>query len=150
MKFSTRVDSSLPADELFDRIGDFDAIERFIVARGARVSRIDPAREPGMAMGWTLEFDWRARARRVKLMVTTFDRPELIELHGRSHALDIHLRATVVALNRKRSRLVFETEVKPRNMKARLMIQTAKLGKSQLDRRHARRIEDFVRAQGAL
>ncbi|MDM7459672.1 MAG: hypothetical protein P3W94_010070, partial [Paracoccus sp. (in: a-proteobacteria)] len=113
-------------------------------------SRIDPAEDPGVVVGWALNFDWRAKTRRMKLVVTTFDRPELIELHGRSRALDIRLRATVVALSRTRSRLIFETEVKPRNMKARLMIQTAKLGKSQLDHRHARRIEGFARIQGVL
>ena len=44
----------------------------------------------------------------------------------------------------RRHFLIFETEVRPRNMKARLMLQTAKLGKAQLDRRFQRRIEDFV------
>ncbi|MDM7458542.1 MAG: hypothetical protein P3W94_004145, partial [Paracoccus sp. (in: a-proteobacteria)] len=77
MKFSTRINSDLPADDLFNRIGNFDVIERFIAAQGAQVSRIDPAEEPGIAVGWTLNFDWRAKMRRMKMVVTTFDRPEL-------------------------------------------------------------------------
>ena len=32
----------------------------------------------------------------------------------------------------------------PRGMKARLLLQTAKLGKSQLDRQFANRISEFV------
>ncbi|MDM7458800.1 MAG: hypothetical protein P3W94_005505, partial [Paracoccus sp. (in: a-proteobacteria)] len=84
MKFSTRINSAIAADELFNRIGDFDVIERFIAAQGAQVSRIDPAEDPGVVVGWALNFDWRAKTRRMKLVVTTFDRPELIELHGRS------------------------------------------------------------------
>ena len=63
---------------------------------------------------------------------------------GNSDALDISVRATFVALSRTKSRLIFETELKPRNMRARLMMQTAKLGKAQLDRRYARRIEEYV------
>ena len=51
---------------------------------------------------------------------------------------------TVIALSRTRSRLIFETEIRPRNMKARLMLQTAKLAKPQLDRKFDRRIAEFI------
>ena len=76
--------------------------------------------------------------------MTRFDRPELVTMVGRSEAIDVAVNATVVALSRAKSRLIFETEVRPRNMKARLMLQTAKLGKAQLDRRYHRRIREFV------
>ncbi|MFN3276311.1 MAG: hypothetical protein ACK41U_16755 [Paracoccus sp. (in: a-proteobacteria)] len=144
MKFSTRIDTELPAERLFDAVGDFDALERLIIGRGASVTRIDPARDPGTTMGWRIDFDWRGKARKLRLAVTGFDRPEQIAMAGRSEALDIAILATIVALSRTKSRLIFETELKPRNMKARLMIQTAKLGKAQLDRRYARRIAEFV------
>lgn len=144
MKFSTRIDTDLPAERLFDSVGDFDALERLIIGRGASVTRIDPARDPGTTMGWRIDFDWRGKARKLRLAVTRFDRPEQIAMAGRSEALDISILATIVALSRTKSRLIFETELKPKNMKARLMIQTAKLGKAQLDRRYARRIAEFV------
>ena len=51
---------------------------------------------------------------------------------------------TVVALSRTRSRLLFDTNVRPRNMRARLMLQTAKLGRGQLERKFAERIQLFV------
>ena len=85
-----------------------------------------------------------ALGRGLRLAVTRFDRPEQMMMAGHSDALDLTVVATVVALSRVKSRLIFETEVRPRNMKARLMLQTAKLGKAQLDRRFQRRIEDFV------
>lgn len=144
MKFSTRIDEDLPAERLFESIGNFDALERMLIGRGASVARIDPAREPGIGMGWNIGFDWRGRARQLRLAVTRFDHPEQLSMVGRSEALDLAVNATVVALSRVRSRLIFETEVRPRNMKARLMLQTAKLGKAQLDRRYHRRIRDFV------
>ena len=50
----------------------------------------------------------------------------------------------MVALTRTKSRLIFETDAQPRGMKARLLLQTAKLGKSQLDRKFAKRIGEFV------
>ncbi|WP_265500453.1 hypothetical protein [Paracoccus beibuensis] len=144
MKFSTRLDGELPADKLFAAIGNFDAMERLLIGRGASVARIDPAQEPGIGMGWNIGFDWRGRARSLRLAVTRFDRPELLTMVGRSEAVDVAVNATVVALSRARSRLIFETEVRPRNMKARLMLQTAKLGKAQLDRRYQNRIREFV------
>lgn len=144
MKFSTRIDTDLPAESLFEAIGNFDALERMMIARGASVSRIDPSTDPGIGMGWNVGFDWRGKPRRLRLAVTRFDRPEQMSMTGRSDALDLGLVATIVALSRAKSRLIFETEIKPRNMKARLMLQTAKLGKSQLDRRYERRIQEFV------
>ena len=144
MKFSTRIDTDLPAERLFEVVGNFDALERMVIGRGATVARIDPSNEPGIDMGWNIGFDWRGKARQLRLAVTRFDRPEQMMMAGHSDALDLTVVATVVALSRVKSRLIFETEVRPRNMKARLMLQTAKLGKAQLDRRYQRRIEDFV------
>nr|WP_111300846.1 hypothetical protein [Paracoccus saliphilus] len=144
MKFLTRIDTDLPADQLFDTVGDFAALERLLIARGAAVTRINPSEEPGIGLGWNIGFDWRGRARSLRLAVTRFDRPEHITLAGRSDALDVAIGVTVVALSRSRSRLICETELRPRNMKARLMLQTAKLGKAQLDRRYQHRIEEFL------
>ncbi|MDO6668603.1 SRPBCC family protein [Paracoccus sp. 1_MG-2023] len=144
MKFSTRIDRHVPAEQLFDAIGDFDALERTLISRGASVMRIDPAKDPGTAKGWQIGFDWRGRPRMMKLVVTRYDRPEALAMQGRSDALDLTVNATVVALNRAKSRLIFELEVRPRNMKARLMLQTAKLGKAQLDKRFERRIGEYL------
>lgn len=134
MKFSTRRDTELPAEQLFQSISDFDRLERILMRRGAAVTRIDPAQEPGVGMGWNIGFDWRGRRRDLRLEVARFDRPEQMMLRGSSEAFELWLELTVVALSRERSRLIFEAEVRPRGMRARLMLQTAKLGKAQLDR----------------
>lgn len=144
MKFSTRVDKEVPAEQLFAAIGDFDALERLLISRGASVMRIDPAQEPGTGMGWQIGFDWRGKPRNMRLAVTRYDRPEALAMQGRSQALDMTVNGTVVALSRVKSRLIFELEVRPRNMKARLMLQTAKLGKAQLDKRFERRITEYL------
>lgn len=144
MKFSTRIDTDLPAERLFESIGDFETLERMLIGRGASVTRIDPSTDPSIGMGWNIRFDWRGKPRHLLLQVTRFDRPEQMAMVGRSDALDISINTNVVPLSRARSRLICETEIKPRNMRARLMLQTAKLGKGQLDRRYHRRIEEFV------
>lgn len=64
---------------------------------------------------------------------------------GLSDALETTMDATVIALGHARSRLFFETDFRPRNMRARLMMQTAKLAKPQLDQRYAKRINEFLK-----
>ena len=145
MKFSTRIDIDRPAGELFDTIADFDRIEQMLTRRATSVARIDPAQDPGNGIGWDIGFDWRGQARRLWLVVTRHDRPGRMSMAGQSESLDVELDATVVALDPARSRLVFETELRPRNVRARLMMRTAKLAKPQLDQRYARRIADYLR-----
>lgn len=144
MKFSTRVNGDIPATQLFDRVADFDRLERILILNGASVARIDPAVEPGTGMGWNIAFDWRGKERPIRLEVDRFDRPEILSMNGQSDSLNIVVVATVIPLSPSRSRLIFQTEVEPRNMRARLMLQTAKLGKARLDRRYERRIREFL------
>ncbi|WP_252734098.1 hypothetical protein [Paracoccus marinaquae] len=144
MKFSTRFDVDDTADELFRAIADHHRLERMLMRRGARITRIDPALEPGAGIAWLIGFDWRGQPRNLRLDVTRHDRPERLSMAGMSDALEVVIDATVIALSRARSRLIFETTMQPRNMRARLMLQTAKLAKPQLDRKFERRIGEFL------
>lgn len=144
MKFSARFDTDSTAEDLFDMLGDFPRFERMLMNRGASVSRVDPAQGSGVGTGWVIGFKWRGKVRSLRLEVTRHDRPEKLSMAGGSDSLDIAIDATVIALSRSRSRLIFETDIRPRNMKARLMLQTAKLGKPQLDRKFERRIAEFL------
>lgn len=144
MKFSLRQDTDLSAEELFGAISDFARIERMLVRRGADVRRLDPAQEPGAGMAWEIGFDLRGKRRDMRMDVTQFDRPEKIVILGEGESLGLTVEMTVIALTRSKSRMIFEVEAKPRNMRARLMLQTAKLGKAQLDRKFADRVGAFL------
>ena len=100
-------------------------------------------------MSWLIGFDFRGRSRELALELTEYQPPEVIQFKGSSDQFDLGLRMTVVALTRTKSRLIFETDAQPRGMKARLLLQTAKLGKPQLDRKFAERISDFVNSLSA-
>ena len=149
MKFSTRRDIDVPAERLFAAVSDFPKLERMLQRRGVAVSRIDPAQEPGTGIGWRIGFDWRGRQRDLRLDVTRFDRPERLSIGGLSDPFEMAIDMTVVALSRQKSRLIFELNLKPRTMKSRLMLQTAKLGKHQLDRRFDKRIGEFLAEMAA-
>lgn len=142
MKFSTRIDKNLSAEQLFDSVADFDKIERMLIRRGVAVSRADDM--PDGARAWNLAFDWRGQRRGLRLVLVQFDRPEKLALTGESVPFELRIDIAVVALARNRSRLNFELEVKPRNMRARLVLQTAKLGKAQIDRKLEAKVSGFV------
>lgn len=144
MKFSTRIDSPLSGDEVFTAISDFPTIEGMLAARSVKAQRLGRAADGSAGIAWDLSFDHRGKQRDLRLQVVEFDRPERIVMRGGSEALDLEITMTVIALTRARSRLVFELEARPRTIRARLMLQTAKLGKAQLDRRFADRIGGFV------
>lgn len=142
MRFSTRQDADVPAGRMFDAVADFDRLEQMMVKRGARVTRLDP--DEDSPMSWDVEFNWRGRTRNMRVHVTRFDRPRLIEIQGRVESLDISLTAEVTALSHSRSRLDLEAELMPRNMKARLLIQTAKLTRSTLDRKFDEGVARYI------
>ncbi len=144
MKFSTRIDKEVTAERMFDALADFDRIERILMRRGVSVSRLDNI--SAGARAWDIAFDWRGQRRDLRLVLVQFDRPERLALTGQSTPFDLRIDLSVVALALQRSRLIFEMEVKPRNMRARLALQTAKLGKTQIERKIARKVEDFVAA----
>lgn len=141
MRFTTRHDVDMPADQLFDALADFDRLERMITSRKARITRLDPGDSP---MAWDIEFNWRGKARKVRMRVTRFDRPQVIEMQGSAEALDLRVLAEVVALTQSRSRLDLTAEIAAQSMKGRLLLQTAKLTKSTLDRKFAERVADYV------
>lgn len=142
MKFSTRIDKEVTAEQMFDALADFDRIGRLLMRRGVSVNCVDNI--SAGARAWDLAFDWRGQRRELRLVLVQFDRPERLALTGQSTPFDLRIDLSVVALALQRSRLIFEIEIKPRNMRARLALQTAKLGKSQIDRKVARKVSDFV------
>lgn len=144
MKFSTRIDYDKPVADLFDLMSDFDRLERVLARQRATVRRLDPAAHPGVGLGWEIAFKWRGQRRVLHVQVTGCDRPEQVAMHGKSDALELVIDLHTLALSRGRSRLILETDVRPRNMRTRLMLQTAKLAKGQLDRRYERRIAEFM------
>ncbi|MDO5529243.1 MAG: SRPBCC family protein [Paracoccus sp. (in: a-proteobacteria)] len=142
MKFSTRQDRDIPAAQMFDAVADFDRIERMLLRRGIETRR--RAAGGDERAGWDVAFDWRGSRREVKLDLVQFDRPERIALDGRSQPLDMEVVMSVIPLAKAKSRLTFELDVRPRNMRARLMLQTAKLGKAALQRKFNKRIGEFL------
>lgn len=142
MKLAMRQDEKVSAAVMFDAIADFSNIELMLRRSGVAVTRVE--QDHGHVIGWELEFDWRGQSRALRLDLVRFDRPEVMVLSGQSDSFDIFVQLTVVALSRVKSRLMFELEIKPRNIRSRLMLQTAKLGKARIDRNFKRQVSKFL------
>jgi hypothetical protein len=144
MKFSTKADIAAPADVVFRALTDFPAFEQAALRRGATMARTDTLTMPGVGMGWTGKFPFRAKPRAVTLRIASFYPPNGLHVTGFTPNLDLLLTFEVIALARNQSRLNVGLEVRPKTLTARLLIQSAKLGKTGLDRKFAKRVGAFA------
>lgn len=149
MKFSSREDIEVPAEFLFGQLTDFPAFERSAVRRGADLRRVsgeggDKSAAIGVGDGWEASFRWRGRSRSLRLVLSELMPPDSLALAGNSESFELAVKATVIALSPRRSRLLGELEVKPRGFKARVLLQSARLGKAALDRRYAEGLREFA------
>lgn len=155
MKFSTRKDIEAPADYVFERISDFDALERQAMRRGIEVARKDQDAIRGNGAAWTMKIPFRGKQRELDATVTEFDAPNAVRVSAVSGGLDMELENELVALNPNRTRLVMKLDVRPKTLSARILVQSVKFAKSTLDRRFDRRVgricdvigEDFAKSK---
>jgi hypothetical protein len=145
MKFSNRVDVALPADKLFDRITDIPAIERAALRKGVTMKRLDAMMEKGAGMSWDVAFRLRGKDRQMIVDVARFEHPAQVEYAGTSSSFEVGLVLVLTELTKGRTRLSTELELKPRTLGARLLLQSARLGRGNLERRYDERVKSFLR-----
>ncbi|WP_339108858.1 SRPBCC family protein [Thioclava sp. GXIMD4216] len=145
MKFSTREDISVPVEFVFDELSQFDAMEEAARERGVKLRRTDQLEFPGKGVSWEIEFRLRGKMRKLEAEVTRFERPEVVALSGQSSSFQVETVILLTALSRSRTRLQVGLDIRPRTLGARLMLQSAKLGRSSLDRKFADRVGKQIR-----
>lgn len=143
MKFSTRKDIDAPAAYVFERIANFEALERQAMRRGIDVSRKDPAQPRDVGAGWTMKVPFRGKTRDIVAEVVTYCDPTNLVVAAKSGGLDMVLTADVVALSPKRTRLSLSYDIKPQTLSARILVQSIKFAKGTLDRRFDRKIDQY-------
>ncbi|RVV97456.1 SRPBCC family protein [Mesobaculum littorinae] len=144
MKFSTRQDIAAPQQSVFEAVTDVDSFERQVMRRGVDLERVSGPGAPGMGLAWTARVPFRGTTRKVEAKVTAFDAPEKFALRGVSEGIDIDFTVELMALSRTHTRMFVASELKPLTFSARLMVQSLKLAKGSLNRRFAKRVEDYA------
>ena len=146
MKFSTREDIAAPMDQVFNALSDFEAFERQAMRRGIDVRRIDPLTQPGVGMRWQVKFKLRGRKREMELELTRFDPEGEMIFDAKSPGIEAKFMVELVPLSRSRTRMSIALDMTPLNLSARLLVQSLKLAKSNLNNRFKQRAADYAKS----
>ncbi|PJE31532.1 Polyketide cyclase / dehydrase and lipid transport [Pseudooceanicola marinus] len=144
MKIVAKEDIEAPIADVFDRVTDFRSFERSAIRRGAEVTRKDRPAVTGVGAAWDVRFDLRGKRRDIGLEVTEFDAPERMVMKLRSEGMKGGVLVDLVALSRTRTRIRIETEIKPKTLSARLLIQSLRLARGTIEKRVAERMAEFA------
>ncbi|WP_099824283.1 SRPBCC family protein [Oceaniglobus indicus] len=144
MQLGTQHDIAAPIDAVFAACTDFSALERQALRRGIEVERTQGGNDPAKA-AWRLKFAVKGKPRTLDARVERFDKPNGLTVAGQTEGMDVALAVELIALSRVQTRMVLSVVLKPRSMTARMMVQTMKLAKCNLNGRLSRRVGDFAR-----
>ncbi len=145
MKFSTKEDIEAPIEQVFAMVSNFEALERAALRRGAEVQRTDNLRKPDVGMSWTAEFMARGRKRKLSIEMVSYVTPSSMRFHSVAQGLETDLLIDLVALSRGRTRLGIDLDLKPKTISARLLVQSLKLARTNLNKKFHLRIADYAR-----
>lgn len=140
MEFTGKEDIDIPIEQAFEMVTDFEVFERSALRRGAEVSRMDSLTRPDVGARWQIVFSFRGKPREVTLEVTGFERPNEIKLHATAQGIETDIKVELVPLSRTRTRIQFWSGLSANTLSARLLLQSLKLARSNLNGRLATRM----------
>lgn len=135
MRLSTKQDIEAPLDFVYKALIDFDQFERMAMRRGAEVERTDRLRSLAPGMGWKLRFPYRGKPRTLLVRLADLQDNTLLLYGLDSPSVEGTARIDVMALSPRRARMTVDTEVRPKTMAARLVLQSLRLAKGRVQHR---------------
>lgn len=135
MKLTTRQDIEAPLDFVYAQLTDFDQFERMAMRRGAEVERTDRLRSPGAGMAWRVRFAFRGRSRKMQIALAEAEPGSHLTWAFDSPSLEGTALIELVALSPRRTRMVVKSEVRPKTLAARLLVQSARLAKGRVQKK---------------
>jgi len=144
MKFTTKEDIEAPIEAVFGAVSNFNAIERSALRRGARVQRVDRKTHPSTTISWDVGFSFRGKKRDMLIELTEFDGPNRLLAQSLSGGLEGQVCVNLVALSKNRTRMSIDIEVLPKNLSARLMVQSMRLAKGRLTKRYQLKMAGYA------
>jgi uncharacterized protein YndB with AHSA1/START domain len=144
MKFSFKEDIEAPLDFVFEQITDYKSMERAAMRRGADVQRVDDLKDYGPGAAWDAKFTFRGKEREVQIEITEFERPNMVVIGSRAPSLGGKMTVELVSLSPSRTRMVLDTELQPKNLSAKLMVQSLKLARKNIEKRVSQRLAGYA------
>lgn len=141
MKLSGREDIDAPIAQVWAAVSDFDAHELLALRRGIEVARTGVM----PAVSWKVAFTLRGKRREMQLRLQKLERPVRVVVGFSSAPAEGSGTLELIELGPHRTRLMVGVEIKPRNLAARLFLQSLKLARGRVNRRFNKRLEQFAR-----
>ena len=135
MKLTTRQDIEAPLDFVYTRLTDFDHFERMAMRRGAEVERTDRLKKPDIGMAWRLKFAFRGKARTMAVRWADAEPGSHLAWAFEGAALEGTVGIELVSLSARRTRMSLSTDVRPKTLAARLVLQSMRLAKGRVQRK---------------
>lgn len=145
MQFSSKEDIEAPIDQVFAMLSDFDSYERSAIRRGIEVIRTDDFTDPVAGCAWNTRFKMRGKMRDLELKLVTYERPNSMRFESVSNGLDGVMTLDLVALSPRRTRMAVSVELVPKNLAARLLVQSLKLAKTNMTKRFRLKVADYAK-----
>ena len=136
MKLTSKQDIEAPLDVVYARLTDFEHFERMAMRRGADIERTDRLKRPDVGMAWRLRFVFRGKPRNLAVRFADAEPGSRLAWAFDSPTIEGTLHAELVALAPRRTRLTLSTEVRPKTLAARLVIQSMRLARNRIQRRY--------------
>lgn len=140
MKFSTREDLEVPVDAVWDMFTDVAHWERLARRRGVTLARLDQLTEFEPGMIWDVGFTLRGKTRQLELRLAGVEPRQRLVFAGTSANFDVTVTLDFVALSPRRSRVIAGSEIRPRNLGARVVLQSLKLARARIDAKYEARV----------
>ena len=90
-------------------------------------------------MAWTARFDYRGKSRKADLTLSEMVEPSHLGFSLLSDAIEIVSRVELIEMSAKRTRIIVDSEIKPRSLGARLFLQSLRLARARIDRKFDQR-----------
>jgi hypothetical protein len=144
MKLSARKDIDAPVADVYDICTDIAAWERTAMRRGVDIRRKDTLSAFGPGLHWAIGFLWREKTRAAEVKLVSAERPTSMTFHAFGSLMDVMIEAEFVALSVRKSRIILRTEIKPRNLSARVIVQSLKLARGRIEAKYDARLGQLV------
>lgn len=144
MQFSSVQDVNAPLDFVFQQLSDFDSYESYAMRIGADVKRMDQLTQKAAGLRWSIDGDFRGKKRKFDIQLTEYRPDNLLKFLVVASGIEATASMEAMALTRKQSRIKVTTVLTPKSISARLILQSAKLAKSSMNRKYNHRFWTYA------
>lgn len=143
MKITSKCDVGASPDFVFARMSDYEAWERAIAKRNTTLARSPGPIRPGTT--WNTRFRLKGRDRDMLLTLLSEVPGRQVHVTLADTSLDVDIIADLIEVAPERSRVAVSLELRPRNLTARLLIQSLRLAKGKVQGQLDQRVEQWAR-----